>query len=191
MTEDQKAALIERYRDINVRYEWWDATYDNFAEICKILCIELDKNEPSFSGFWSQGDGASFTGHFSPYGVEKAPALMREHAPKDEELHRIADKLCEINLIYFAKFYGDITRSGYYCHSHTMGVEIVVWDEDEDEDYWPDEVFSIVEETFLDLMRDLADWLYKTLEAEYYYLTSDEAVWDAIEANELDEVEEE
>lgn len=189
MTEEQKAALIERYRDINVDHYWWDATYDDFAAICKILGIDLSKNEPSFSGFWSQGDGASFTGIFSPFGIEKAPALMREHAPKDEELHRIADKLCEINLIYFAKFYGIIHRSGYYCHSHTMSVEIYMGDEGGD--YWPDEVFSIVETTFLDLMRDLADWLYSKLEVEYDHLTSDEAVWDAIVANELDEVEEE
>ena len=189
MTEDQRAALIERYRYINVDYLWWDTTFDDFAAICKILGIDLSKNEPSFSGFWSQGDGASFTGHFSPFGIEKAPALMREHAPKDEELHRIADKLCEINLIYFAKFYGTITRSGNYWHSNTMGVEIHM--SDEEDDYWPDEVFSIVEETFLDLMRDLADWLYEALEVEYDYLTSDEVVWNAIEANELDEPEEE
>lgn len=189
MTEDQKAALIERYRDINVDYRWWDYTYDDFAVICKILGIEMDKHGPSFSGFWSQGDGASFTGSFTPVGIEKAPALMREHAPKDEELHRIADKLCEINLIYFAKFYGSIKRSGHYCHSHAMSVEIGM--SDEEEDYWPDEVFEIVETTFQDLMRDLADWLYAQLEAEYDHLTSDEVVWDAIVANELDEAEEE
>jgi hypothetical protein len=34
-------------------------------------------------------------------------------------------------------------------------------------------------------MRDLARWLYRTLEKEYDYLTSDEAVWEAIQANEL------
>lgn len=180
--------LIEKYRDINVDYKWWDSTYDDFNRICEILGIELDRHEPTFSGFWSQGDGASFTGGFYPKNIEDAPEKIRTYAPKDEELHRIADKLADLNLIYLAKFWGRIARStSNYVHSNTMSVEIGEWDEEEG--FWSQEVFDIVESEFQQLMRDLADWLYSTLHREYDHLTSDEAVWESIVANELEEDE--
>ncbi len=40
------------------------------------------------------------------------------------------------------------------------------------------------EETVIEAMRDLARWLYRQLEREYDDLTSDEAVDEAIVANE-------
>ena len=44
-----------------------------------------------FRGFASQGDGASFEGQYSH--ARGAARAIRAHAPKDEELHRIADEL--------------------------------------------------------------------------------------------------
>jgi hypothetical protein len=49
------------------------------------------------------------------------------------------------------------------------------------------EIQEHIETTLLQLFRDLADWLYKTLEDEYDHLTSDEAVVDTLEANEIEE----
>ncbi len=40
------------------------------------------------------------------------------------------------------------------------------------------------EEAVIEALRDLARWLYRQLEREYEYLTSDEAVDEAIIANE-------
>jgi hypothetical protein len=40
------------------------------------------------------------------------------------------------------------------------------------------------EEMVIEALRDLARWLYRHLEREYDYLTSDEAVDEAITANE-------
>jgi hypothetical protein len=64
--------LIEKHRDINTDYDWWDCTYDHFAEDMRIKHIEVDKM--LFSGFWSQGDGASFTGSISD-----SKAFMETH----------------------------------------------------------------------------------------------------------------
>jgi hypothetical protein len=41
------------------------------------------------------------------------------------------------------------------------------------------------------LFKDLANWLYRQLETEYEYLTSDEAVVESLEANEIEEEKEE
>jgi hypothetical protein len=206
MNKERKAALIERYHDINVSHDWWDAVYEDFESVCKILGIELDatKYGPDimFSGFWSQGDGASWAGAYyaerwdrssmhNLYTYDTAPARIREYAPKDEELHRIADELCFLARIYYPA-YARVTRLGYYCHSGTMHLaHYRPMDESTDEGDFADEVHRHVEDTLTDLFRDLADWLYARLEQEYNYLTSDEAVWDTIEANELDEEEEE
>jgi hypothetical protein len=191
MNEEKKQELIDRYRNINVDYEWWDFTHEDFFAICKILGVGLDKHEPSFSGFWSQGDGASFTGSYSAHNADNAPAEIRSYAPDGEELHRIADELCLLSRVYYPA-YASVTRSGYgnYVHSQTMYVSDPEPHDGDPED-WADEIHEIVEEKLQYLMRDLADWLYASLEKEYDHLTSDEVVWETIVANELDKEEEE
>lgn len=202
ITEERKAKLIEEHRDINVEHVgWWDGVYDDFKLICDILGIELDNREPSFSGFWCQGDGASFTGTYRAQGLgyaglvptftyDTAPAEIREYCD-DEELHRIADELCVLGRLYFPAFaYIRRSRGGNYVHSNTMTLDSVEPYDSDSED-WAQEVHDHVETTLLQLFRDLADWLYKTLDREYEYLTGDEAVWDAIVANELYKIEEE
>ncbi len=186
MTDDEKQALIDKYRHINVDHDWWDFVECDFHEICKRMGIDLDWREPSFSGFCSQGDGASFTGTFTGTAAEEAPKNIREHAPVDEELHRIADELCLIGRVYYSA-YAHIGRHGgsNYVHECTMHVEYLEPCYGEEED-WADEVHDAVERGVQDLMRDLARWYYQALEQEYDHLTSDEVVWDTIEANELD-----
>jgi len=214
ITEERKAKLIEQYRNINVEHvDWWDSVYDDFQRICTILGIKLEQREVrtmsgktryepniEFSGFCSQGDGASWAGTYwawtldgatyqNVYTYDIAPAKIREYC-SDEELHRIADELCLLARIYYPT-YARVTKSGRYSHSNTMTIDHYEDMNDLDPDTVASEVHSHVEETLLQLFRDLADWLYDTLEKEYDYQTSDEAVWDAIEANELDEIEEE
>lgn len=194
--------FLEKHRNINVDHEWWDCAYDDFSQICTILGIELDKDEPSFYGFWSQGDGASWTGRYRANGLsltmpsgyvatyELAPAKIREHAPQDEELHRIADEMSMVARIYYPA-YARVTRmtATRYVHENTMVIEqIEPFDDAED---FADEVTRTLEAALLELFRDLARWLYKSLEAEYDHLTSDEAVAETLEANEIVEEEEE
>lgn len=187
--------LIKKHRYINVEDDWWDSVYDNFQQICEIIGIELNTDEPKATGFCSQGDGASFTGHYRAYAVdlktradhdyyETAPAKIREYAPEDEELHRIADELCMLSRIYFP-LHISITRFGSSNYVHEQTMDCYVEPMDGDPDDWAEEVHEHVQREGTMLMRDLARWLYRTLEDEYDYLTSDEAVWDTIEANEL------
>ena len=192
-----KDNLIEQHRYINVQIDWWPTIYDDFARVCDILGVDLF-GDPAFSGFSSQGDGASFIGVYRAYGVnykgalhenysETAPEKIREYAPKDEELHRIADELCVLSRIYYPVFARIGRLSSQYYHSGSMDITTEPMHGDPDD--WADEVQSVVDETMTLLMRALADWLYAQLEKEYDYLTSDEAVWEAIQANELDKEE--
>jgi hypothetical protein len=187
--------LIEKHRLINTSHDWWDSVYADFENICKIIGVYVENDEPSFTGFWSQGDGASFTGEYRALAFdlkaradhryyELAPSEIREHAPQDEELHRIADELCMLSRIYFP-IHIRITRfrRSSYVHEQTMDCYVEPMEADPDD--WAEEVHAHVQEQGTLLMRDLARWLYRTLEKEYDYLTSDEAVWEAIQANEL------
>ena len=193
-----KDDLVEKYRDINVYPGWWLDIYEEFSNVCHILGITLDEDEPSFSGFYSQGDGASFTGtycaQYAPYvgaqrklPSEEAPAKLREEYPQETELHRIADELCVLSRIYFPVWAKICRHRSNYTHSNTM--DCYVEPMDGDVDNWDDEVLLAVDDKVRQLMRDLADWLYARLETDYDYRTSDEAVLESIGANELDKAE--
>jgi len=70
MTQKYSDTFIDSHRHINVDHDWWDGVYEDFHHICKIMGIELDHREPCFSGFWSQGDGASWTGRYRAQGLD-------------------------------------------------------------------------------------------------------------------------
>jgi len=175
MTHPIMEKYINDHRDINTFDDWWDFIYDDFRRICGIIGFDLDNNEPSFSGFWSQGDGASFTGTYSSTQAETAADKIREYAPRDEDLHRIADNL-KLLASGVPEFRARIYRHNHrYVHSNTMGVTDL-----EFEDEVPQEVFSRIEEGIVEHMRQLADWLYGALKEDLEDLSSDEAVWNTL-----------
>jgi hypothetical protein len=200
MTYTCSDSFIDKHRDINIHDDWYDGVFEDFKMICKILGIDLNEQEPSFSGFCSQGDGASWTGQYRAIGgwlsapanvtYDLAPAEIREHAPQDEELHRIADELCLLARIY-GPVYAVVRRHGnHYVHSSAMRLdEWSYYDEQIDMDDVAEEIIDLIETTLKDLFRALADWLYKSLEESYDHLTSDDVVKESLEANEIYEEE--
>lgn len=193
-------AFLDQHRDINLEHEWWDSVYNDFKCVCTILGIALDDDEPSFCGFYSQGDGASWAGrytavHLAPWGTpnkatyDLAPALIREYAPEDKTLHAIADELCILARVYYPAYAHVRRHDNRYAHEMTMCVSaidhnLLGWCEDVE---FADEVTDALEEALLVQFRALAVWLYNTLEQEYEFLTTDEAVADTLEANDIEE----
>jgi hypothetical protein len=170
--------VIEKNRDWNVSYEWWDFTYKDATRMGEILGIRVD--QINFSGFWSQGDGACFIGRYD-HKVDAAQAIRAEAG--DEGLHRIADALTllqmTLKLEHGCIASGTITKSGRYCHSGCMDFELEIDLQDGDLGFDGDALSNELRR----LMRDFADWTYKQLEAEHEYLTSDEAIIEAIKDN--------
>jgi hypothetical protein len=74
-----------------------------------------------------------------------------------------------------------ITRSGRYSHSGTMDF-VVEWDCDRHNPW--DKLPEDVEEHISTAFRCLAGLLYRELEEEYWYQTSDEVVAENIAVNE-------
>lgn len=174
-------------------HDWWDSCYEVFTEVCEIIGVELDtesvrlmgggtRKEPQiqFSGFWSQGDGASFTGRYEYCctAVDK----IREYAPKDTELHSIVDALEGLGKAYPSPVWVRITHRGRYSHSGCMSFDGGVMETVDSEGEWFEPELTNLDE-FADQLRNLADWMYSRLEKEYEWLTSDEVVEENIIAN--------
>jgi hypothetical protein len=172
LTDSQKEKALDHHRDWNVDggYDWWDGVYEDAKTIANILGIDVDRIY--FSGFWSQGDGACFEGSFSyKKGMVKA---VKAYAPLDKELHNIALSIQELHRKAFYGAYGKVRQSGHYYHERSMSVGVDSEKGMVDEDEWRD-VFA-----------DFALWIYRNLEKEWEYLTSDEVISESLIANEME-----
>ena len=177
------------YRDQGLHDEWYDFVYEDFETICGILGITLattpvrlygggtrDKPQVFFSLSWSQGDGASFAGRYSY--ARGAAKGIRAHAPKDAELHRIADELQAVQRRNFYQVRASVRQQGRYCHEYSMAIEV-----ERDSPTWQP-MTDGAEDTVIEALRDLARWLYRQLRSEYERQTSDEAVDEIVAVNE-------
>ena len=177
------------YREAAACDDWHECVFEDFETICAILGVRLKtrsvrlfgggtRQKPCiwFSGFASQGDGASFEGAYRF--ATGAPKAIRAHAPQDSELHRIADALQAIQRRNFYQLRADISQRGRGRHEYSMSIAV----ERDSPTY--QEMTADAEDVVAELLRDLARWLYRQLEREYDYQTSDEVTDEAILANE-------
>jgi arginyl-tRNA synthetase len=187
LNETDKAKILDAHRDINVDFDWWDGVYEDFARDMEATGIKV--RTMCFSGFWSQGDGACFEGYVNDWGkflptVGHTNAALISHAQKD-----------------FG--FGSSNFNARHCHEHSVEFDYLIPlpASAEDEDFMvlygsgeelhdavllatlpqfdEDVLHNQFAEAFRDHMRDL----YKRLETEYEYLTSDEAVLDSLDSN--------
>ena len=186
LSDRAKQKARECYLEGGLDYSWWEYAYEDFARVAEILGITLSQRsvplmngkcryEPEiyFSGFYHQGSGSSFCG---TYGYAKgAVAKIKKYAPQDEELHRIAQGLQDVQRSHFYRLTADITSA----RDHYIRVEV-----GDSENPYRD--IGEAEDGVRELMNDFNDWMFKCLQDEYEYLTSDEAVEESIVANEYE-----
>jgi len=173
LSDEAKEKAIERYRENNLDYDWYDFVYDDAITIGKLMGIKIDRIY--FSGFSSQGDGACFEGeYFYNAGSVKA---IKDYAPQDETLHRIAKDLQNIQRKTFYHLYAYVKHSGHYYHENCTNIDVR-----NDVQELTDEQ----EQGIKDCLRDFMRWIYKQLESEYDYLQSDEQIRETIQANEYE-----
>jgi hypothetical protein len=176
------------YRESAFYEDWYHFVYDDFGTICGILGLHLKtrvvrlfgggtRADPCiyFSGFWSQGDGACFEAHYAY--AKGAPRKIRAHAPQDTELHDIADALQVAQRRHFYQLRADITHRGRYNHEYSMAISV------ERESPTSQDMADGAEDAVIETLRDLARWLYRQLERDYQYQTSDAVIDEAILAN--------
>lgn len=190
LDESAKGRARDWFRAGALDHAWWDAVYEDAAACGAVFGIELRQKpvklmngttryDPSiwFSGFSSQGDGACFEGTYSY--AKGGAKKIRKHAPKDAELHRIADELQAVQKTNRYRLTASMSHRGHYYHSGCMSVSV-------DDNETRVEGWLQVEETVTQLMRDFADWIYRQLEKEHDWQLADEQVDESIRANEYE-----
>jgi len=178
---------------------WWsqdidyDCVYEDAATIADLLGIDIRQTRKTlmggghrydptvyWSGFWSQGDGACYEGTYK-YKAGSVKAV-KAHCG-DEEIHRIVESLAKVQRKFFYHLTANCKHRGHYYHSGCMEVSV---DIDSDADYSDSKAWRDAEDEVTQLLRDFADWIYKQLENEFEYQSSDEAVAEAMAANEYE-----
>lgn len=167
--------LLEKYRDVYVQdVPWWEYIEEYTKEDLRQIGFSLE--DMRFRGFWCQGDGASFTGRICDWDAfltaidpdGKTYQMLRKTEYRDFELYRI---------------------NSFYCHENTVSARALAlneWD-----DITDNEVLNAIcaacdeklleeldqfKNEALEFLRDRMRKLYRDLEEEYEYLTSDEQV---------------
>ena len=195
MTKDE---LIEKHREINVDGEWWhESVYEWFDEQCKERGIQISttprnynrrgivqsvrERDITWSGFWSQGDGAAFAGRVVDFKLalgclyDDYP-IFQKYVEDLDGYVRMSWGLGRHNNVTMRDI--EVEPIAYYLVDDHPFAE--VWQEQFDKE------IEMVDALIGDIVADLCGLLYDALRDEYDALTSDESVWDAIQANDLD-----
>lgn len=187
----QQIAALEKHRDINVYEDWSDHIQDDFKNTMAARGIYV--NAVYFSGFWSQGDGACFEGNVRDWELflkslgYTCPALIShanitfrfasEHGGHYSH-HKSVIYESDLTLPH------DYRDRGEFCWKFnadpTDSLHETVWYALLSEHYSED-----LEKEFKECFESEMQSLYATLNDEYDYLTSDAAVLEALEANDM------
>ena len=170
--------VIEKHRDINVYFDWWDFIYENFKEYND---EHFDIEKIYFSGFWSQGDGAMFE-------YSDISNKLRDIFIDGLDLSPMRKGWLRNN----ASVSGKGVQRGLYYHEKSCSHSIY-WEVDNGDLYWDRPLYQWIEsfandfENFIEeLYVNLCADLYSTLEKEYTHLTSDESILESLEINDYE-----
>ena len=194
LSDEAKEKAIENNREWNIHDDWFDCVYETYSTFLAMIGADCELTpgktiagrttwKPSicFSGFGSQGDGASFDCNYS-YKSGAVKAIASEFGGEDgEKFKAYAKRLIAAQKRVFYSAEIGIRRQGRYYHSNTMySSEFNLLDS------YSQETYSRTESDILEIFRDIADSLYRDLEKEYEYLTSNESVQTSLELNEIE-----
>jgi hypothetical protein len=148
--------MSEDYDDV-----WYGSVYEHVKEVGRLLGFDI--HGIRFSGFWSQGDGASWYGYVMLKNAELQEAL--EYVPDDTWIRAIVEELAPLVLLPKVEFFVAYTNSRY-CHEITMEIQYISRNE-EYTDEW-------VEQSVDRAVKAFAKWIYKQLEEEYEHQLENE-----------------
>jgi hypothetical protein len=173
---------------------WYDYVYDLWKQALEQIGF-MDP-EINFSGFWRQGDGASFTATID---IEKLAEFMAaeiepknciEGDPEDFRpwiVHRIGclpanPKYRRLAGLHEHLYPCKVVRNDHrYSHEYTcrVSIEFNRWGRADK----VEKLLRSFEEDTEELRRDLCSAIYRDLEDKYESVTSDEYILDMAEAN--------
>jgi len=205
LSDEAKKHAIENNYSINIDYGGWeDPIIEGFTE--EMEALGLDDIEVEYTGFHSQGDGASFTAKVTDNDVflEKALDIKsstefldlgddEDTSKEDDDLRQLMGDLRNVGFdnrerLESDNLYMEIVRnSNRYTHKNTISGDFEYDEldvEDDDRDW--DKFLIDMEDMLTEWARDKSEDLYRRLEKYYTELTSDEAIEDSLRQNDYE-----
>jgi len=170
LSEESQQKVIKPFREA---YEpHYEVVYDIFAlRMSENYGAELKTEEITWSGFWSQGDGASFTCDFD---TEVLLPILKEELNEDQ-VALLEEIDAEIDCASI--------RTGYqYSHENTVRGKVSIYYGDAyyDRMVQINEIHDILENKLTEIIREESRNLYKRLEDFYDQETEDERIVEEI-----------
>lgn len=188
LSEDAQLAAFEKYRDYNVQdCIWYDSVLEDFKNICATIGIAIPKKDISFRGFWSQGDGSAFNSSIKAEDFIKGIIVQswREYAPKLEfEFEPFPCRNWLLALIANGNIDCDmetkIPNRGYWINYNAD----YIFEPFRSKQYAHiDAELEKLDKWVKRCLERLNAHLYKSLQVEYEYHTSDAALKETFEIN--------
>ena len=170
-----------KWMEFALDYEWWDALYKQFKADCLPKGVRVDTI--NFSGFGSQGDGATFDGQVD---IPTYMELQGLHETYPALYLAVVDDGSRIGVRQTHR--GNMETCGYNMYANQTAPSGVF--ENLDQQAWEElideqEREADIEDNMLKFCKELAAELYKDLEAEYEHLTSKESFIESCNCNEV------
>jgi hypothetical protein len=199
LTKKAQANAREWWRSQSYGDEWHEYTIEDAAHCASLLGIAIynPKNDIYFQVSSSQGDFASFEGNWSAQAKLKGDKdaagkvkkfntfrdAIKDHAPQDEELSRIAEELDRCRMWVYMNDPEKwpvscvIKTPSYSNHRLVFEFADADWyggkdDGSDDHHEVPDWFMPTVEEA----LKDFAKWIFKQLQQECEHYYSDENI---------------
>jgi hypothetical protein len=185
--KEAKQKALTTYKELNVDFDWWDTYYEDFIQLCAYLGITVDKNSIKFEGFYSQGDGSAFSATVDLAKLKEAAESQawKAYAPKQEfDFKGLNIERRVMALIANGILQEEIKVIARY-RSYGIVVDLGIYIVNESKDH--NNIFDALEnaEAWLrDIATKLNRYLYQSLQNQFEYLTSDEAIAEIVKANE-------
>ena len=205
LSPDIQEKVLNDYRETYSEYlsDWWyDDVIENFES--KLENLGLETIVCNFTGFWSQGDGASFTANvrdvkkFLMDEIKLKPGKWFDYQKEENEEDEIDDLISGFEELGINSkiipltpddFWISIKRdSSRYYHENTISADLDVDEpvEGRDLDASQRKEFNAwlysLENSITKWAREKSKELYSELENEYESMTSDEAIQEWIDS---------
>jgi len=173
LTEDVQAKVLENHCNINLEIEGWDEqVLEEQKE--KLKAFGFSGVAIAYTGFWSQGDGASFTAE----SIDAAKFIRATRLEKN--LKFILNQLEDGTIITE----NGVERINHqYCHANTVRVNLafVPIDEEPLHAREADDLLFFIESH----VKKLCVEIYESLQKTYEDLQNEEQITETIKANEM------
>ncbi|MEO6850894.1 MAG: hypothetical protein ABI166_09685, partial [Mucilaginibacter sp.] len=188
LDKDAKQKALTTYQDLNIGFDWWNDEFEDFIQLCSYMGIAVIKESIKFRGFYSQGDGSGFSALVDIPKLITAIANQswKDYAPMQEFIFIVPQIDSRVMALVVKRLLPSepqiIGRTRQYGVVTNLGISEVIQDSKTHDNIF--EELDKLEEWLRSVAEILNRHLYKSLENQYEFLTSENAIKESILTNE-------